>query len=133
MCRLWLCVIFHIEMPLSKVRTHIGACRVHACVQHLHAAVLCYVQVPDGDWFCSTECTTIKAQLGALVRAGEMTLGGTKEHSWHVLRGFKHSAGRVGGQPAHFQLCLDCCLLQSWRKALFWLVFDSSLAEMPSG
>jgi hypothetical protein len=53
------------------------------------------LQLPEGDWFCSGQCTTIKAQLGALVRAGEMTLGGTKEHSWHVLRGFKHSAGRV--------------------------------------
>jgi hypothetical protein len=29
------------------------------------------------------------------VRAAEMPLGATGAHSWHVLRGFKHSAGRV--------------------------------------
>jgi hypothetical protein len=62
------------------------------------AAAAACLQLPEGDWFCSGQCTTIKAQLGALVRAGEMTLGGTKEHSWHVLRGFKHSAGRVSAR-----------------------------------
>jgi hypothetical protein len=50
-------------------------------------------QIPEGDWFCSGECNIIKAQLGALVRAAEMPLGTTGAHSWHVLRGFKHSAG----------------------------------------
>jgi hypothetical protein len=54
------------------------------------------LQLPEGDWFCSGECNGIKEQLGQLVSAGEMPLGRHQEHSWHVLRGFKHSAGRVG-------------------------------------
>lgn len=64
---------------------------VYLCVIGGPGAVL---QVPEGDWFCSNECNVIKAQLGALVRAAEMPLGATGAHSWHVLRGFKHSAGR---------------------------------------
>jgi hypothetical protein len=35
------------------------------------------------------------AALLLQVRAAEMPLGTTGAHSWHVLRGFKHSAGRV--------------------------------------
>jgi len=43
--------------------------------QVLTARVVLLLQVPEGDWFCSSGCTVIKAQLGQLVRAGEMALG----------------------------------------------------------
>lgn len=48
---------------------------------------------------CLPAClrTLLSAFLPAVwqVRAAEMPLGANGAHSWHVLRGFKHSAGRV--------------------------------------
>jgi hypothetical protein len=95
------------DVNLGRLTTTPASVRHSLCL--ISACSCCcrrgHLQLPEGDWFCSGQCTTIKAQLGALVRAGEMTLGGTKEHSWHVLRGFKHSAGRVSGAAAGMHGC----------------------------
>ncbi len=42
-------------------------------------------QLPDGAWFCSPECTSVKDLLKAWVAAGDVPL--TQSHSWQLLNG----------------------------------------------
>jgi len=47
------------------VLTHACVC----CCLLLSCALAAVPQLPEGDWFCSGECSVIKTQLGALVGA----------------------------------------------------------------
>ena len=46
-----------------------------------------------GFEMCFAALAAAALMLLLQVRAAEMPLGATGAHSWHVLRGFKHSAG----------------------------------------
>lgn len=51
----------------------------------LEAADRCHLtELPEGNWFCSNECTTIHAALRAAVAAGAQLL--PNNHSFQLLR-----------------------------------------------
>ncbi|KAL6783931.1 hypothetical protein ACKKBG_A04060 [Auxenochlorella protothecoides x Auxenochlorella symbiontica] len=58
---------------------HVG-CLADAGLAHLDA-------LPEGEWFCSGECSAIHARLRARVEEGVVDIPGHPQHSWQVLRG----------------------------------------------